>query len=298
VSAAPGVGSDTTRDARCATDPLALPLRVGLLVLLLDASLFWFERVPVTLLAATGLLLPGALRARSLWAALLLLTTWPLFWNWPFSDNHDYLRALFCLAVWGALCSRDPVRTLAVSARALVGLTFLFATLWKVVLSPEFIDATFFRVSLLTDTRFQSLAVLAGGMTREAWEANDLVLGAYLSGEGAWEGFSEPAALRRLALALTVFTAGIEGLIALAFLWPGRRGPARAADALLLLFAVTTFAFATVRGFGWLLAALGLAQCGPARRRTRLAYVAALLLLEVYHHVPWSRLLVEALGRG
>ena len=46
---------------------------------------------------------------------------------------------------------------------ACVGLTFLFATLWKLALSPDFVDGRFFRVTLLTDARFENLAVLAGG---------------------------------------------------------------------------------------------------------------------------------------
>ena len=85
----------------------------------------------------------------------------------------------------------------------------------------------------------------------------------------------------------------IEAGIALAFLWPR---PARFRNALLIAFGVTTFAFATVRGFGFLLMTLGLAQCEDDERRTRIAYVATLFLIEAYRAVPWSRMLIDALG--
>jgi hypothetical protein len=286
-------------EPRPAADALALPLRLLLLALLLDAGAWWFVRVPVATLAALGLLLPGLLRARALWAALAVGVAWPLAWNWPFSDNHDYLRVLACIAVLAALGARRPAATLATSARLLVGLTFLFATLWKLALSPDYLDGRFFRVTVLSDPRFENLAVLVGGISWPAWEAGESALRAAAAGRAglAEAGFAEPAALRRLALLLTVWTGAIEAAVAAAFLWPAGRGFSRGRDALLLLFGATTFAFATVRGFGWLLAALGVAQTGPERRRTRLAYVALFVLIEVYRSVPWSEALVRAAGR-
>jgi hypothetical protein len=104
----------------------------------------------------------------------------------------------------------------------------------------------------------------------------------------------EPAALRPLALGLTVFTGAIEAAITIAFLWP-RFASAR--NPLLILFGLTTFAFATVRGFGWLLMTLGLMQCERQARFARAGYVATLFLIEAYRQVPWSRMLVDGLTR-
>jgi len=274
---------------------MELALRVLLLVLLLDASLFWFQRVPLQIAAGLGLLLPAFARDARLWAGLTLLTAWPLVWNWPFSDNHDYLRALTALSLTLALGARDAPAALRTSARLLVGGTFLFATLWKLVLSPDFVDGTFFRVTLLADPRFHDLAVLAGGASWETLDAFDAALREVFAGrpEG-WPGaFVEPAGLRPLALALTVFTGASEAAIAAAFLWPRL---ARYRNVLLIAFGASTFAFATVRGFGWLLMALGFAQCAPDERRARIGYVATLFLIELYRSVPWSRMLIDALG--
>jgi hypothetical protein len=275
---------------------MELALRLFLLVLILDAPIFWFQRLPLQIAAGLALLFPALARDARVWAGITLLTAWPLVWNWPFSDNHDYLRALAALAATLALAGPEPAAALRRSARLLVGFTFFFATLWKVVISPDWLDGTFFRVTLLADPRFHDLAVLAGGVTWEALDAFDAALTAFLSGTGAWPGaFVEPPGLAPLAYALTAFTALIEAAITLAFLWP-RLAPWR--NGLLLAFGATTFAFATVRGFGFLLMALGLAQCEDDERRARLAYVATLFLIEAYRAVPWSRMLIDALGRS
>ena len=273
---------------------MELALRVFLIVLVLDAPVFWFQRVPLQLFGVLGLIWPALGRDARYWAGLTALVSWPLFWNWPFSDNHDYLRAFTALAVTLALTTPEPARALRLSARLLLGGTFFFAVLWKVVISPDWLDGTFFRVTLLSDPRFHDLAVLVGGASWEALDAFDAALRAFWTGAGRWPGdFVEPPGIAPLALALTGFTAAIESGIALAFLWPRL---ARYRNWLLITFGATTFAFATVRGFGWLLMTLGLAQCEDDERRAQIAYVATLLLIAAYDSVPWTRMLIDALG--
>ncbi len=272
-----------------AADPLALVPRLSLLYLLLNPGLRWPHRVPVLILAGVGLLSPRLARSAGLWLVLGLATGWRVVASWPLSDNHDYLTSLWCLALTTSLVAPDPRRALARNARLLLGLTFAFATLWKLLLSPDFVDNTFFRVTLLSDSRFANLAVVAGDMTDARFDANAEALAAHVRGT-AWSqsGFVEPPALRRLAWLLTLYTLVIEAALALTFLWPGERGPARWRDPTLLVFAATTFAVASVAGFGWLLMTLGLAQCRPDRQRTRGLYVAAFFLIVVYEWVPWS----------
>jgi len=277
-----------------------LGLRLFLLALILAPPLPWAERVPLLIVAGAGLLLPGLLRSKWIWAALLTLTAVPLAWNWPFSDNHDYLKAFFALAALCALATPAPDRSLAASARWLVGLVFGFALLWKAVLSPDFVDGRFFRVALQSDGRFENLAVLAGGSTYEQWAENDLLLDALVLGEPDADAarFIEPAGNRRLAGWLTWLTLASEFGVALTFLWPLGRGPSRARHVALLAFAAGTYSVATVRGFGWLLIALGIAQCEPSARGTRLAYLVVFALIGIYHAVPWTSRLVELLGLG
>jgi hypothetical protein len=57
---------------------------------------------------------------------------------------------------------------------------------------------------------------------------------------------------------------------------------ATARNAALLFFAATTYFVAPVRGFGWMLMLLGMAQCRDDQRHLRLAYLAALVLIQAY----------------
>jgi hypothetical protein len=109
--------------------------------------------------------------------------------------------------------------------------------------------------------------------------------GAGLAGDAP----AEPPRLRSLALAATWATLALEAAVAIAFLAPlGRRVWLR--HWLLLCFCATTYAIAPVVGFGWLLLAMGAAQCAPHARRTRLAYlgVFALLIFYAVASARWS----------
>ena len=80
----------------------------------------------------------------------------------------------------------------------------------------------------------------------------------------------------------------------LAFWWWSPAGLGRARHALLLLFCATTYAVAPVEGFGWLLIAMGVAQCDRERVFTRALYLVVYALILVYREVPVARLLAAA----
>ena len=50
---------------------------------------------------------------------------------------------------------------------------------------------------------------------------------------------------------------------------------------------------ATVAGFGWLVIAMGIAQCDTERKHIRACYVACFALIFFYREVPWARLLAD-----
>jgi hypothetical protein len=241
---------------------MSLALRLTLLLLLLRPVGSGWLRPSLLSLAVAGLLLPGALRHPALWLALALLAAWRVVSGWPLADNHAYLLAYWCLAVALALRAEDPQRALAWNGRALVGLAFALATLWK-LLSPDYLDGRFFRVALVEDRRLERFATALGGIEPDALRA------------------------RREFLAQHVAAAGraVEAAVAAAFLAPlGRRVWPR--HALLLLFCATTYAIAPVASFGWLLLAMGAAQCEPDARRTRAAYLAVFVML-IFTAGPW-----------
>jgi hypothetical protein len=258
-----------------------LALRLTLLVLLLRPIGAGWLRPALLTLAVAGLVLPGVLRQPALWLALAGLAAWRVVSGWPLADNHAYLLVYWCLAIALALRAAEPERVLAWNGRALIGLAFAFAVLAK-LLSPDYLDGRFFRVALVEDRRLERFATALGGVDREQVLARRAFVGQHVDGPGlAGVAPSEPARLRRLALAATWLTLALEGAVALAFLAPlGRSAWLR--HALLLLFCASTYAIAPVVSFGWLLLAMGAAQCAPEASRMRVAYLAVFALLLFY----------------
>jgi hypothetical protein len=281
-----------------AMEPSDLALRLLLVALLFQpVGRQWLRPVFIAV-AALGLLSPRALRSPALWIALTLLAVARIASSWPVNDNHAYLLAYWCLAAALATLAGEGACILARNGRMLIGLAFLFATLWKLVLSPDFRDGGFFRVTLVDDPRFEAFTRLAAGLGEyELLGLRDLVRehndGVFVP----WEGMPEPPPrLFAVADALTAATLAFEAALAVSFLAPLTWRIARARDALLALFCATTYALAPVAGFGWLLLSMGVAQCEPERVRARLAYLSAFAVVLFATRWPLLTALAELRG--
>jgi hypothetical protein len=272
----------------------ALPLQLTAIVLLLTPDSIWYIRPLLLALAASGLLFPIALRTPALWAGTAALVAVSVFREWPMPDNHDYLMIYWTIAICLALCTARPNRTLAVSARWLIVAVFALATIWKGVLSPDYRDDRFYRITLLTDSRFAETTALLGDLTPRQLAENRAYLGRPYAGDVDVEPrLNEPPAVSRLATLLTWATILLEGSVAAAFLFAWGRWTILVRHGLLLLFCFTTYFIAPITGFGWLLAIMGLAQVPQQQRALRAAYVGTCLLIQLYSDVPWGRLLFE-----
>jgi hypothetical protein len=219
--------------------------------------------------------------------------------DWPLADNHIYLLAYWCLAAAAALRTADPPTTLALSCQWLVGLAFALAVLWKAALSPDYLDGRFFRVTILTDPRFAEVATLTG-LSNEQLEANRTALEPMPEGAEllAPPEVTEPSRLRTLARTATWSVLALEVCVALGFLTSIGSRPYWLRHAFLLVFCLTTYAFAPVAGFGWLLLVLGLSQCADDWRGLRHTYVFAFVIVLLYSEVPWPSLVSDWIGRG
>jgi hypothetical protein len=280
--------------------PLDLSLRLTLLALLLHPVGDESIRIPILALGAIALLFPGLLHRVALWGALALLTGIRVVLDWPLSDNHAYLLSYWCLAVTVSCGFADRDRVLAVNARWLIALVFGFAALWKLVLAPDFVDGSFFRVTLLTDPRFEGFTRLVGGLSIEEIDSARVALGRHSDG-GTLEAVAAATSsvrLRWLAFVMTGWTLAIEIAVAVAFCWPRSRDLSKLRDSLLIVFCASTYAVATVDGFGWLLIAMGVVQCEVERRRTRFAFLATFALILVYREVPWLTWLADLADRS
>ncbi len=273
-------------------------LTLTAIVLLLRPLDVWSVAPLVLATACLSLLSPAIRRSPVTWILLSLLVAVRIVVVWPLSDNHIYLLAYWCLAIGLALASRAPAATLAASSRLLLGGAFAMAVLWKGVLSPDYVDGRFFRVTLLTDERFADVSLLVGGLPREQMVQNRAFLEPLPDGAELLTPppFIEPRRLRALAAVSTWGGLILEGLIAFTCLVPLRR-LAGVRHAVLLAFCITTYALAPVAGFGWLIATMGLAQSRQDPQWLRGAYVAVFILILLYAEIPWAGVLADWTGR-
>ncbi len=289
-----------------------LPL-LTIVLLLTSAPEQWYLRAPLVALFALGVVFRSWLVRPQFWYVVATLLGATVYLTWESSDNHKYLFVYWCLALCCAfsLPKHQQEEALALSSRWLIGLSMALATLWKIV-TPDYTSGTFFHYELLCDVRFENLASwLTGNLPAalaENRELRELIQSGHVRGLVINEvTLADSPRLAWLAWAMTWWTMAIEATLAVLFLWPPsshlapRDEPSFGQDALpkghitrsvmatmslrnaaLLLFAATTYFVAPVRGFGWMLMLLGLAQCRDDQRGLRLAYLAALVLIQIY----------------
>ena len=194
-------------------DPVDLVLRLTLVMTLLFPGDLWFHRIYMRVLAACGLISPSLLRSPWYWYLLFALNlSVQNLYNWAGSDNHMWLFSYWYLAVALALGSRTASSVLAVSARLLVGLTFLFAALKK-TFAADYRSGAAFRFLLESDSRFFEVAKLFGGHTqhaRDIWRP--------MADLQTVVPLHNSPAIDQLAFLLTWWTLAIEALIGLLFL--------------------------------------------------------------------------------
>jgi hypothetical protein len=269
-------------------EPVDAGLRLTALMLLLHPIGDWYLRPVILAIAFIVLLVPNQLRNPMLWGALAALVTLRLVLAWPAADNHAYLLAYWCLAVFIAVGAEDTDATLELNARLMIGLVFALATVWK-LLSPDYANGVFFRVAMATDPRFEGFSLLIGGLSVQ--ELFDLR--AFLHEHNDGGAISqlinpgEPARYVWIAKLTAWWNIAIDAAIAIAFLSPTARGLSRTRDGLLLLFCVTTYAVATVEGFAWLLIAMAVTRCRSGSRTVPL-YVVTFLMILFYREIPWA----------
>lgn len=252
-------------------------------LILLTGPREWYVAVFTTGLAAAALVFQALRKNKSVWVFLATAVLTASLTSWHDSDNHKYLLAYWCLALALAYATREPEATIASAARWLIGSAFAFAVYWK-LRTPDFLSGDFFRLQLMIDSRFASVTSWLGGVPledltdfRRLWAALDDV--SHLAEFGGMD-YGLPKRVHVLAKLLAWWTVFIEGAIALAFFAPERSLVGRHRDTALLAFVGTTYAVATVLGFGFLLLAMGLCQArGP---RMRAAYVALFLILFLF----------------
>lgn len=268
-------------------DPLLLLLRASLVVLLVNSNDDILVLVAVAAVALVALPRPPVLRHPAFWGALFIGVGARQLATWHSIDDHIVVTTYWCGALALGLGARDARATIATSARFIVGSLFAFAAAWK-LRSGEFVDATFFRYSLLFDGRFETVARLIGGTTQAALDVNHEALRSLdLAASSGEVILREGGRNRLLANAFTWWGVAIETTVAVAFLLPLPKPRGWMRHGSLIAFAATTYLLLPVAGFGALLLVLGAAQATSTRLSVGY-YVGAVIL--VSWAAVWPRL--------
>ena len=272
----------------------SLVLRLTLLLLLLHGSTTLLLDVPLRIACGVMLLSPSLLVNPVMWTIICGLVWWMNATVWLWIDNHKILITYWCLACALATSARDPDRVLAWNGRLLIGLTFLFATTWK-VWAGEYWDGSFLEYTFLTDSRVAAIASAIGRIPPDALNQNRLF--EFLLGQAPDTiGSVNLIASQQLQLFTrwaSYWTLAIEALVASVFLVRDKQWLSRCRDWILMIFIATTYFLLPVLGFAYVLIIMGFAQCPLRSRSARMAYICLFGLLQ-FARLPWDIFLIAA----
>ncbi len=297
------VGSARLAIERVATDICFLNFRETVCVLTLLLLGFYGEPnaaggyyTPIIILAMIPALLHRPLLKNPyIWLFVALAYSVAFLRNWYPIDNHKYviLYWLVVLTFASVQFDKDFENFLEKSARFLLVFVMGAAAFQKLTQST-YVDSSFFEMELLTDPRFETLAVLFNADRADLAYNRDAMYElqlAYLGRDVVELSLREFAAVKPLAFAITWWDALVQVAIALCFTVRRRRTDL-IAHILLLCFIVTTYFFAPVIGFGWIIALLAFAVSSPLVPSLRIVYLPMFPLLAIYD-MPWDNLLTR-----
>lgn len=248
----------------------------------------WYTQLGVMTLAVSALVIRPLQWNPLLWFGLVVVFLVSFRATWFQQNNHDYLKTYWCAAVGLSLLAASPRQALAWNARIVIGLCFLFATLWK-VLSPDFLNGEFFHYFLLQDTRFELIARFLGGVSPAelAPGRTERVLYSAFGDPAAGTAVAHAARVGWISPLLTWWTVLMEGLVAAAFLSPLGTFLSKWRDVVMVVFMVSTYIIAPILFFAWILCGMGVVQAEPARGRLGLVlYIGVFVLILIRFYVP------------
>lgn len=262
-----------------------------ILLLLIYPTHFWYVVLPIRILCIGGLLYPAWQKNYRFWLIIASIVLVGDLYNWFSIDNHKYLLAYWCLAICFSLRSSDIREALRINARLLIGLCFLFATIWK-IFSPDFLNGTAFHYFFLSDGRFANVVDLIGGLSKQILRENRLAISDLSAAMSNLESvvLQDSFGVIVLSKVFTFWGGIIEALVAIAFLLPKGNWLSKIRDLFLLTFVITTYAIAPVMGFGWTLIIMGISQADTTLKNIRLYYILAFILLQIYLF-PWRTII-------
>jgi hypothetical protein len=264
-------------------------LRFTLLLIMLYTPPYLVD-LPVRAVAAAMLVVPAWSGNVGGWGVISVLLTQTLLLHWFELDNHQFLIAYWswCLYIALATCARP--HDVSDVARLLLGLTFAFAAMWKII-GGQYADGSFWIYTLLTDPRVApwTRMVFDSSGSWHNVEALRSVLTPTSQSETAQLQISD--ALNVAGKVIGVCGIVLETAIAVVFLLPNgsvRRDWARVG--LIVSFVVVYIAIPVI-GFAWTLIALTLASVRTLPIRVRHALLVLAMATAIAREVVGDLLL-------
>lgn len=271
--------------------PLDLATTLTTLLVAFHGFKIWFVRLPSQALVVLGLIFRTWLSHPLFWLLLALLAGARIVYLWQDVDNHKYILFYWlCLLALAHALSDDALKQKLVLTNARFFLVFIMlgAAAQKLV-SPSYMDSSFFELALLTDGRFRGLTALFGidpGPALQAREFLGWFKSPYVTVQGNAIVLPTPPALSALASFVTWYDLIIQIVIGAAFLL-GRRAGDLVGHTALLLFIFTAYFAAPVIGFAWALIIFGVLLAKDRFPNLAMLYVLALVATTLYR-VPWK----------
>lgn len=269
-------------------------LRVVLRLILLTLCVIYYPKGKLlSVLFMPGVIFTAVLMNRYYWYTItsLFCAFCALFAFRYELDNHVHLLALMLLmgtiAIHLKQAGKDWRSYLGWTARIMLGLVFLFATLGKLV-ANEFLDGSFMEFNLLYLKDFWTISEHFVTDKTDLAKNRQLVelLQVTADPNHAFYRLMSDGSIEKIALLFSYWTILIELAIAVLFILPSRYSASKWRDTILIIFLLTTYPFLPVLGFARsiILLALTTVYFDPPYSRSRLfplLYIALYILISL-----------------
>lgn len=256
-----------------------------LLLLILHSGEQWYIKTPIIVLSMLALSIYQLRKNEYVWFTICAILIAANFMDRLVIDNHKYLITYWAICVYLSINSGKGEEFLSKSGKILIGLVFLFATLWKLI-SGDFVNYSFMNWALLTDERFAPIVHIFGGLHKYEYglnyeNASKFAVAKSIIDPKQYLHLISNSNIINLSKILTWWTIFIEMAIGIAFFFSKKRTVFWIAHILLMVFIITTYFPVPVIGFASILALMGFCA---ARKEPYLqfGYFIILVFVQIY----------------
>jgi hypothetical protein len=255
-----------------------------------------------TILFTAGLVLKPVRSSVIPWAIMSIVMLYRYVLNgmnaWILNHYYLYTYWVTAIALTFGFGRSAPERSMRTNSGLIIGLCFLIATIWK-LLVPEFPSGEFFHYMLLSHEQyFAGVSEIVGNLKPEMLKANREAIESIrvIATSENSTVITDTPRMGLIAKSLAIWTVLIEGLVGASFLTPDRFKFHRYRHWFLITFILTTYPIATVKGFALLLTTMAFANCRRSESLPRLIYLTTFICVPIFQ-LQWSLVILAVMNR-